>query len=34
MKKAAIFVLGFIFMVAVTVSLGLYSLHQLVIYGG
>mgnify|MGYP000023410607 FL=1 len=34
MKKIILFTLGFIFSVAVMVSLILYSLHQLVIYGG
>ena len=34
MKKIILFTLGFIFSVAVMVSLAMYSLHQLVIYGG
>ena len=33
MKKIILFTLGFLFSVAVTVSLAVYSLHQIVIYG-
>ena len=33
MKKIILFTLGFLFSVAVTVSLAMYSLHQIVIYG-
>ena len=33
MKKIILFTLGFLFCVAVTVSLAMYSLHQIVIYG-
>ena len=33
MKKIILFTLGFLFCVAVTVSLAMYSLHQIAIYG-
>jgi hypothetical protein len=34
MKKIILFTIGFIFMVATTVSMILFSLHQLTINGG